>query len=280
MATEAEGDDSRGVDGVSGDGERTAARLRAGLAGRLRTAHDQGRSVDDLAAACRRPVAEVQALLDEGRAAAGGAEGFTRLRLPAESSDERAVPVLRAPQEELRTGLAKRPSPSRRLRRMHPETLEAGASATAGESGRTGSGADAGAPPSGPRTAAGTRPTAPAAAAPAAETPLGILIGGTPNLPEATGRPEERRPVRVAAEPVRVGRGTSLVVLPAWRSAIAVSVPTEQLLDATGLRFDQLAEAQLSVLINPGALHDRELELHGWRVGPAGRPGRRGGRST
>ncbi|MFG3055135.1 hypothetical protein ACGFZP_29900 [Kitasatospora sp. NPDC048239] len=267
-----------GGGGVPGDGEPTAARLRAGLAGRLRTAHDRGRSVDDLAAACRRPVAEVQALLAEGRAAAGGAEGFTRLRLPAEPGDETAVPVLRAPREELRTGLAKRPSPSRRLRRMHPETPGAGASATASESGRTGSGA--GAPPNGPRTAAEARPAAPAAAAPAAETPLGILIGGTPNLPEATGRPEERRPVRVAAEPVRVGRGTSLVVLPAWRSAIAVSVPTEQLLDATGLRFDQLAEAQLSVLINPGALHDRELELHGWRVGPAGRPGRRGGRST
>ncbi|MFF2042341.1 hypothetical protein ACFVVX_18120 [Kitasatospora sp. NPDC058170] len=269
-------DDGPGDSDGPGDGGRTAARLRAGLAGRLRTAHAQGRSVDELAAACRRPVAEVNALLAEGRAPVGGAEGFTRLRPAAESTEEEAVPVLRAASEELRTGLSKRPSPSRRLRRMHPETAAALTSATAAESGRTGAGA--GAPPSGPPATAEARPASPTAVGPPVETPLGILIGGTPNLPEATGRPEERRPVRVSAEPVRIGRGTSLVVLPAWRAAIAVSVPTELLLDATGLRFDQLAETQLSVLINPGALHDRELELHGWRVGPAGRPGRRGGR--
>ncbi len=70
---------------------------------------------------------------------------------------------------------------------------------------------------------------------------------------------------------VRPGRGTCLVVLPSWRPAIAVSVPTEQLLHATGLGFDDLAGAELSVLIDPDALHDRELAMHGWRSGSAAR---------
>lgn len=81
----------------------------------------------------------------------------------------------------------------------------------------------------------------------------------------------------MAARPIRVGRGTCLVVLPSWRPAIAVSVPTEQLLSATGLAADQLVGAPLTVLMNPAALHDRELELHGWEPGPAART-RRGGR--
>ncbi|WP_316529158.1 hypothetical protein [Kitasatospora brasiliensis] len=118
----------------------------------------------------------------------------------------------------------------------------------------------------------------PGAGASRAEPPLGILIGGSPGPVEALGRPEERAPVRVVAEPIRVGRGTCLVVLPSWRPAIAVSVSTEQLLSATGLGFEQLVGAQLTVLMNPGALHDRELELQGWESGPAGRS-RRGARS-
>lgn len=106
---------------------------------------------------------------------------------------------------------------------------------------------------------------------------LGVLIGGGPGPAEAVGRPEERAPVRVAARPLRIGRGTSLVVLPSWRPAIAVSVPTDRLLTATGLGFEQLAGARLTVLMNPAALHDRELDLHGWECVPAVR-GRRGGR--
>ncbi|MER6400160.1 hypothetical protein ABT263_29585 [Kitasatospora sp. NPDC001603] len=304
-----EGAGRRGVGGDGGDGPggagravdangQAAARLRAGLADRLRTAHGQGRSLAELAAACRRPVAEVRALLAEalGGTEAGAADGprtasttgpeaFVRLRAP-EPTEERSVPVLRAAQAELRTVLSKRPSPSRRLRRMHPEApgpdrlLEA-----------SGAGAAAPAlllPPTtpdplvgaaGPVAGAGGEADGNDGSAPggSAETPLGILIGSTPQLPEAVGRPEERRPVRVAAEPVRIGRGTSLVILPGWRPAIAVSVSTDHLLSATGLALDQLASAQLSVLINPGALHDRELDLHGWQVGPAGRAGRRGG---
>ncbi|WP_329487745.1 hypothetical protein OG618_14005 [Kitasatospora sp. NBC_01246] len=314
-----EGAGRRGVGGVGGDGPgdagravdangQTAARLRAGLADRLRTAHGQGRSLAELAAACRRPVAEVRALLaealggteagttDEPRTASTtGPEAFVRLRAP-EPTEERSVPVLRAAQAELRTVLSKRPSPSRRLRRMHPEApgpdrpLEASGAGAAAPAlllppttpdplvGAAGPVAGAGEEADG-NAGNATAGNATGGGAPggSAETPLGILIGGTPQLPEAVGRPEERRPVRVAAEPVRISPGTSLVVLPGWRPAIAVSVSTDQLLSATGLALDQLASAQLSVLINPGALHDRELDLHGWQVGPAGRAGRRGG---
>ncbi|MFD5087141.1 hypothetical protein ACFWOG_31445 [Kitasatospora sp. NPDC058406] len=195
---------------------------------------------------------------------------FVRLQQPP-TVEDRTVPVLRAAQEELRTAVTRRPSPSRRLRRMHPQTAGAGPARTnrararqatdlptaAGDAGSTGESA----PP-----------------APAAETPLGILIGGTPNLPETAGRPEERPTLRASAELVRLGRGTCLVILPAWRPAIAVSVPTEHLLAATGLAYEQLADTPLSVVINPGALHDRELELREWQAGPTGRQGRRGGR--
>ncbi|MFE2724444.1 hypothetical protein [Kitasatospora sp. NPDC059327] len=290
-------DSTEGAFDASG---QTAARIRAGLAARLRTAHGQGRSLAELAAACRRPVAEIRALLAEGlgadaagpvagpgAASATGTELFVLLQAPPSTpTDEQNVPVLRAAQAELRTVLSRRPSPSRRLRRMHPE---AGGPGEPKATPRAGAGrhAEAAAPPvpSSPRSAepeasdppVGTvGPAAGDAAGGDAETPLGILIGGTPHLPEAAGRPGERQPVRVAAEPVRIGRGTSLVILPAWRPAIAVSVPTDHLLSATGLAVDQLADAQLSVLINPGALHDRELDPHGWQAGPAGRTGRGG----
>ncbi|MFJ3792121.1 hypothetical protein [Kitasatospora sp. NPDC090091] len=221
---------------------------------------------------------------------ADGALGFVRLQPPVEPAQDRAVPVLRAAQEEPRAVPTRRPSPSRRLRRMHPGAAPA-SRAGAGEAEAT----SAPAAPGGPTVdrTAGTadkgpgagavRGPAPAAggagrtggggAAPAgAETPLGILIGGTPNLPE------EHRAIRVTVELIKVGRGTVLVVLPAWRPAIAVSVPTEQLLHATGLGFDRLAGTQLSVLINPDALHDRELDLHGWQAGPTVRTVRRGPR--
>ncbi|MGA5823850.1 hypothetical protein ACPC54_39120 [Kitasatospora sp. NPDC094028] len=204
-----------------------------------------------------------------------------------------------------------RPSPSRRLRRMHPEPAPTGQEAAARETAatcpagtepradlRAGLGAAReGAPATtaaDPRLAPATGTVNPPAASGMdagpgwsaggpgagpgrAEPPLGILISAGPGQSETVGRPEERAPVRVAAHAVRVGRGTSLVVLPSWRPAIAVSVPTEQLLSATGLAVEQLGAARLTVLMNPGALHDRELELHGWESAPAGR-GRRGGR--
>ncbi|MEV6972306.1 hypothetical protein [Kitasatospora sp. NPDC093806] len=201
-----------------------------------------------------------------------GGEGFVRLQQPLVPED-RTVPVLRASQEEPRTVLARRPAPSRRLRRMHPQAAPAGGRSKTVRAQPT-PGTD---PAAVPHTGPSTGPNAvddPAGAAP----PLGILISGSPTPPEPAPHLAERPAVRTAAELIRPGRGTCLVVLPAWRPAIAVSVPTEQLLSATGLAFEGLAEAQLSVVINPDALHDRELELRDWQAGPAGRPGRRGGR--
>ncbi|MCG6496198.1 hypothetical protein [Kitasatospora sp. A2-31] len=241
-----------------------------------------------------RPRSSADQEYDGGRGEpADGAPGFVRLQPPVEPARDRTVPILRAAQEEPRAVPTRRPSPSRRLRRMHPATALA-SRAGAGEPGATSASASAASEgPTVDRTAgaAGEGPGAGAVRGPAgaggaggpggggavpagAETPLGILIGGTPSLPE------EHRAIRVTAELVKVGRGTVLVVLPAWRPAIAVSVPTEQLLHATGLAFDRLAGTQLTVLINPDALHDRELDLHGWQAGPAGRPGRRGPRPT
>lgn len=286
--------------------ERTAARVQAAFAERLRAARRQGRTLAELAAACRRPVAEVAALLGEPVPAEAppvrqvqddqGGRGDTQaheLRPPAAPAAERSVPVLRAAREEPRTLPARRPSPSRRLRRMHPDAAPTGREAAERETaapegplprrsargvGRTATGANGVAGTTAARQSTGGAGApvgggAPAGTAAQAETPLGILIGAGPHQPEAVGRPEERTPVRVTAEPVRIGRGTSLVVLPSWRLAIAVSVPTEQLLSATGLTYEQLAGAQLTVMMNPGALHDRELDLHGWQAAR----GRRGG---
>ncbi|MFE6055148.1 hypothetical protein ACFQ6N_30740 [Kitasatospora sp. NPDC056446] len=303
-------------------GDPTADRLRAAFAERLRAARARGRTVAELAEACRRPVAEVRALLgepagdeptgdeptgDEAAAAAAAAAepeteaeagfGFVRFTAPA-AAPKGAPPVeaRRPAREQPRPLGSRRPSPSRRLRRMHPQAAAGsgqeataretaapdptrsdlrGTVAPAGELGGA-TGTVAGQVPYGTDAGPGTgTPPAPGVAPPG-EPPLGILIGGSPGQPETVGWPEERAPVRVAAEPIRVGRGTSLVVLPSWRPAIAVSVSTEQLLSATGLGFEQLADARLTVLMNPGALHDRELELHGWQPVPASR-GRRGG---
>ncbi|MEK2492368.1 hypothetical protein WN990_22715 [Kitasatospora purpeofusca] len=228
---------------------------------------------DGGSAASDSPDSPVAAEKEAGGPGRSG-ESSPGLRQPP-AVQERTAPVPRAAHEELRTGISRRPSPSRRLRLLHPQTA---AAPVRPDSARTG-----GAPVlPGPRTAPGREAPRPEAAA--AEPPLGVLIGGTPRLPEAggrpgwPGRPEERPAVRATAELLRLGRGTCLVVLPVWRPAIAVSVPTEQLLSATGLAWEQLAEARLSVVINPAALHDRELELRDWQVGPPGRPGRRGRR--
>ncbi|MFC5667647.1 hypothetical protein ACFP3U_32355 [Kitasatospora misakiensis] len=201
------------------------------------------------------------------RSDGGAGEGFVRLQQPPTVQD-RTVPVLQAAQEELRTVVNRRPAPSRRLRRMHPQPAVAAVR------------------PVVPTPRTGEEPDASAARAATTEAPLGVLIGGTPQPPDASGRPgwpghpEERPTVRATAEIVRLGRGTCMVVLPAWRPAIAVSVPTERLLNATGLAYEQLADARLSVVINPGALHDRELDLRDWQAAPPGRVGRRDGRRS
>ncbi|WP_199881351.1 hypothetical protein [Streptomyces sp. CB03911] len=295
---------------AGGTPDTTADNLRTGLGTRLRTAYEQGATVAELAAACRRTTAETRDLLlaagtDLSRRARPPAPGDPGTQ-PARSSEQRSEqrPAQRpdqrsdqqpdqrsdrsgAPSAERderppaagRSGRgarpanrwapavlsatatptvepvpAKRPSPARRLSRLHPRPQ-----------------GDTAAPPA-PAERGGPAAVRPE---PVSETPLGILIGGTPNLPEPENRPQERRYVLAEARMIRPGRGTSLVVLPSWRPAIAVSVPTEQLLAATGLDYGQLPCAVLSVFINPEALHDRELGLHGWRVRPARRGGAR-----
>ncbi|MEV4561099.1 hypothetical protein AB0K51_29450 [Kitasatospora sp. NPDC049285] len=112
-------------------------------------------------------------------------------------------------------------------------------------------------------------------------TPLGVLIGGSPGLVESSGSGVRASARRVAAELLRFSAGTCQVVLPEWRPAIAVSVPTEQLQQSTGLGPDELRAARLSVLINPEAVHDRELGLRDWQAElPSVRGRRRGWRQV
>jgi hypothetical protein len=101
------------------------------------------------------------------------------------------------------------------------------------------------------------------------ERELGVLIGlrERPAANSTTAPPAEPR--RVAARVVRIGEGTCFAVLPEWRAAIAVPVATSVLLSTTGLEFDQLLGAELTVRIRPDALHDRELAAADWQ--PASR---------
>ncbi|MEU3493773.1 hypothetical protein ABZ747_09810 [Kitasatospora cineracea] len=109
--------------------------------------------------------------------------------------------------------------------------------------------------------------------------PMGVLIGGSPGSGESSGQGGRAPDRRVSAELLRFGSGTCQVVLPEWRPAIAVSVPTEQLQRSTGLGPEELRSARLSVVINPEAVHDRELGLRDWRAEiPAARGRRRGRR--
>ena len=242
----------------------TAANLRTGLGARLRAAYERGTTIGELSAACRRSPADVRELLaragtDLSPAAAEAAAEIaagrrsrpvSRWALPVPPVPP--VPSATRPDRDLPR--VRRPSPARRLSRLHPRDEDRAE----------------GVPQSPP--AGGTGGSGPACAGnPPSQAPLGVLIGGTPNLPDPAGRPAALRYVLVDARIIRPGRGTSLVVLPTWREAIAVSVPTERLLAATGLGFDDLPGAELSVLINPEALHDRELALHDWRTGSAGK---------
>jgi len=237
-------DDSSGEPSSAGRAEldaetATAANLLSGLAARLRSAYEQGAEVARLAAACRRPEADVRRLLQlAGIDLSAGRQSAPVVRQPTQADQDR---------QQLRR--VRRPTPSRRLSRLHPRT----------EPRLTRS-------PEPERTAAVMQPP----------TPMGILIGASANYTEPQVHPESSSPRRVPAELVRVGQGTSLVVLPSWRAAIAVSVPTDQILAATGLSLDELADGRLTVLMNPEALHDRELELHAWQadVGRARRRGR------
>jgi hypothetical protein len=245
--------------GDAGASAVTAANLLTGLGARLRAAYERGTTIDELSAACRRSPADVRELLaragtDLSPAAAEAAVEIAagRRNRPVSRWALPAAPVPSAAPPDQGPPLVKRPSPARRLSRLHHRGEDRP------DAGPT------------PPPAGGTDGSGPVVAgSPPAAAPLGVLIGGTPNLPDPAGHPDGQRFVLVDARVIRPGRGTSLVVLPAWREAIAVSVPTERLLTATGLGFDDLPGAELSVLINPDALHDRELALHGWRAGPA-----------
>ncbi|MFB7663836.1 hypothetical protein ACFC1R_07780 [Kitasatospora sp. NPDC056138] len=264
----------------------TAAWLLAGLASRLRAAYEEGADVGALAAACRQPESEVVRLLGlAGARTAGQPRGLPR-------TGPTAVPA--APAAPLPGGpdfrRTRRPAPSRRLSRLHPRSEpapQAGPASAPVPLPRSDGPAPAAenAPPSTeppiavqpqPRRAPEATPAPQAPPAPqesrepaapdAPQTPMGILIGASPTYAEPPSTQGSSGPRRVPAELVRLGRGTSLAVLPSWRTAIAVSVPTELLLAATGLAFQELPGVRLTVLINPDALHDRELDLHGWRA--------------
>ncbi|MFJ1707946.1 hypothetical protein [Kitasatospora sp. NPDC088346] len=229
--------------------ERTAAKLLSALGARLRTAYEQGAELDELAAASHQSLLAVTRLLE-----AAGVDLTLGRPTPVRSAVP-AVPGTGTAAGGRQLRRLRRPTPSRRLSRIHPQPYppEADGSAPAVD----------GASVAG---AAGASGVEEAAGAPAPGAPLGILIGASPTHLEAAGQLGGRPPRRVPAELVRAGRGTSLVVLPSWRPAIVVSVPTERLLVSTGLAFEQLAGARLSVLINPDALHDRELDLRDWRT--------------
>ncbi|GAA2745699.1 hypothetical protein [Kitasatospora cinereorecta] len=167
----------------------------------------------------------------------------------------------------------RRPTPSRRLSRVH------------GQPGQRGPGAAGAATTSPAEPVAGTPDATDAMDATGdaggSAVPMGVLIGGSVGRPGPAGPGGGGAARRVAVELVRAGRGTTQLVLPEWRSAIAISVPTEQLLASTGLRLDALGAARLTVLINPDALHDRELDLREWQSEPEpdeAQSGRRRGR--
>ncbi|GAA2156730.1 hypothetical protein GCM10009760_58030 [Kitasatospora kazusensis] len=262
-------DDPSGEPSPSGDHggldveAATAANLLTALATRLRAAYEQGTDVAGLAAAAHRSESEVRLLLQragveappDGRAPTGGSERSDSGKERAGAGRPSGRPAHDAqqtqpqqPQPPSQPRPVRRPTPSRRLSRLHPRAVP---------------------DPVGPSAPGESRPAQPDGRQPVpplpAQTPMGILIGASPSYSEPPAQPEDRQPRRVPARIVKVGRGTTLVVLPSWRAAIAVSVPTDLLVRATGLSADQLAGAHLTVLMNPEALHDRELDLHDWQ---------------
>ncbi|WP_329564242.1 hypothetical protein [Kitasatospora sp. NBC_01266] len=296
-------------------GAATTANLRAGLASRLRAAYERGAELSELAAASHQSVAEVEQLLVQAGVDPSAerpfrsAPGRTAGAVPAPR--DRAVEALAGGEPQTYGDGASgdgargdgeptgpvglwRPSPPRprpRIRRPAPprRTALRNGSTNPGEDTETrpeATGAEVVAAAAGielvdaalvdtamvdTAMVDGEAVEAPAAPVP----PLGILIGGPRAVPGSVGRAEEQRCRRVTAQLIRVGRGTTLAVLPSWRPSIAISVPTELLLAATKLSFEELGRAELTVLINSDALHDRELRPREWQVTPEHGAGRR-----
>ncbi len=285
----------------------TAANLRAGLASRLRSAYEQGVPLEELAAACHQPVAEVRELLRQA-----GADPNAPLEV-AGDREAGVVPQQRDGRGESlsdpETWIGSAPRPRPRVRRPAPIrraprfTSARGGEATGGrpyqDDPQGWALTPGGEPGLGGFSEDGTRDAAESETLTAASLPqqpaegpdglpvdgsgddtalgddqpaggepqLGILIGGSGRSAEPPTRTSNQRR-RVRAEVIRAGRGTTLTLLPSWRSSITLSVPTESLLSATGLSYQELPGAELSVEINPNALHDRELRPTGWQVGP------------
>ncbi|MCC9308642.1 hypothetical protein LN042_16395 [Kitasatospora sp. RB6PN24] len=242
----------------------TTANLRAGLAERLRSAYEQGADLADLAVASHQSVSEVRDLLalagaaDDGRAPGAPPDGS----VPAQRDGARALHA--APDGW--TPRSGRPRP--RVRRQLPPRRAGRPGAPSSSAVGEGHGwalAETQAP------AVPVEPEGPSGrgageSAPLSEAPLGVLIGSPrPSVPLGGARAEDSRR-RIGAQLIKVRRGTTLAVLPAWRPSIAISVSTELLLDATGLSLAELAGAELTVVVNTEALHDRELRPRGWQV--------------
>lgn len=66
---------------------------------------------------------------------------------------------------------------------------------------------------------------------------------------------------------IRVGPSTSHVIIPAWmHGQVALSVPTDQLLAATGLDRGTLAGVVLDVRADTVAVLDSDVRPSGWRL--------------
>jgi hypothetical protein len=244
-------------------GAATTAKLLTGLASRLRAAYEQGARLDDLAVASHQSVAEVRELLtlagadpSSPQVPTGGGVVPPPRNGAAESLTTEAPEVGTA---DSWVSSAGRPRP--RIRRQAPARRMRPAVAPTDQ------------PPVQP--AADPSPVAVADQTPAEpvrpEAPLGVLIGSPRPAVAPVVRSSVQQHRRVSASVIKVGQGTTLAVLPAWRSSIAISVPTELLLSATGLSLDELRQAELTVLVNVEALHDRELRPRDWQVAQQGR---------
>ncbi|WP_035793759.1 hypothetical protein [Kitasatospora mediocidica] len=266
-------------------GAVTTARLRAGLASRLRSAYEQGARLDDLAAACHQPVAEVRELLQLAGVdpdLPGASSGIDALIPAQRESTAESLGFGELPDGPEGFGGRPRPRVRRPAPPRRPGRVARGAADEA-DGSESGASAASDRPDAPERLAEGSAeksaesvgtPVVPAPEPddeqpPTAVARMGILIGSAQRAPEPPVRAGDQRRRRVAAQVIKVGSGTTLAVLPSWRSSIAVSVPTELLLEATGLTRQELPEAELTVLINMDALHDRELRMRDWQVAPA-----------
>ncbi|PYC77499.1 hypothetical protein C7C46_18615 [Streptomyces tateyamensis] len=265
-------------DGSSADradtGDPTTTKLLTGLASRLRAAYEQGAELDDLAMASHQSVAEVRELLTLAGADPSEPVNHGVVPPPRSGSADGMVPQPPAAAEGWVSSIG-RPRP--RIRRQAPaRRMRAVGSAgpvgsggpevngpVAAEAATMAAAPSAPAPVSEPRSAPAA-PLAPEAIRP--EAPLGVLIGSPRPAVVAAARTEELANRRVNAKIIKVGQGTTLAILPSWRSSIAISVPTELLVSSTGLTREELRQAELTVVVNLEALHDRELRPRDWQA--------------